>query len=88
MAKCRVGMSSDPTLARVHYWMQKEGHKNYRILVRNLTYDEAQVSEAFYATRLGCRRGGGGDPSDKRDEKVWFVYRVYTQKKTKTRKMR
>lgn len=70
---CRVGMSTDPE-ERIEYWKRVEGHTHGQVLVRNLTYDQAQVREKQEAIRRGCVSSPGGPRNGLAN---WCVYHVW-----------
>ena len=73
---CRIGISTDPD-ARIAYWKAQEGHTHSKIIVKGLTYDQAQTRETNEAKAKGCRSGAGGDPGNDRYRYVWSVYHVW-----------
>lgn len=70
---CRVGMSTTPR-GRIEYWKKKEKHTHGKVLVSNLTYDEAQRRETKEARQRGCYSKPGGEPNGKSN---WSVYHVW-----------
>ncbi len=78
MAKCRVGMSTDPD-ARIRYWKNREGHTHSRILASRLTYDGALSREKSEAEARDCNYEGGGRRVQGR---VWSVYHLWTQRQS------
>lgn len=73
---CRIGISKNPQ-ERIDYWKKQEGHTHGGVLVKYLTYNEAQTRETKEATSRGCRSAPGGDPGSDRNKRVWSVYHVW-----------
>ena len=58
---CRVGMTTD-LAERKRYWeTQYPNLKNWQVLHRNLTYDEAIVTEKQEAQDRNCEAAAGGE---------------------------
>ena len=69
---CRVGVTTNPTKRKL-FWMSKyPALRNWEELETDLTYDEAQAAEAFYAAFYGCKSKLGGERVDGSD---YVVYR-------------
>jgi len=73
---CRVGITTDPEVRRAYWQSQVAGFKNWRILNRFRSREEAQGYESRYARRYGCQAAPGGADAPG----TWYVYRFdYTR---------
>jgi hypothetical protein len=73
---CRVGMTTDPEGRRAYWQNRVVGFKNWKILAKFRSRDEAQGYETRYARRYGCQAAPGGADAPG----TWYVYRFdYTR---------
>lgn len=73
---CKIGITTDPERrrARWEHWCIKQGHpmKNWEIIDKFSTKEEAQKAEDALATELGCEAYPGGPDVDG----PWHLYRI------------
>ena len=67
----RVGITTDPKRRRKLWMRRVTGFRNWRIVRRFATKEEAQAFELVYSGERGSVSYQGGRPSRKR---VWYVY--------------
>ena len=68
---CRVGITTNPIERRIYWQSQVIRFKNWRIIKKFRTQEEAQVYENWYADKYNCRAHVGGPHSPG----IWCVYR-------------
>ncbi len=70
---CIIGMTTDPERRKQEWKRKHPGLRNWRILKRNLSKEQAQEEELKLARQFGCDSDPGGRKSEK-----GALYAVYT----------
>lgn len=68
---CRVGITTNPDERKIQWQSKVVGFKNWRIIKKFRTQEEAQDYEKWYAEKYNCHAHAGGPHSPG----IWSVYR-------------
>lgn len=73
---CRVGITTRPDERRAEWERAVIGLRNWQIIGRYSSKEQAQAHEDRYAAQTGCQASHGGPDPDG----TWYVYRFdYTK---------